>query len=628
MKSRVVFLILVLFSGLLLIVARLATIQIFPHQALSRYHDRLYSTVLSIPPHRGRILAAGGEELATTMTSYSLFADSERIEFPKELAKELSNFLGLQYKDTLKKLKSGKRFVWLKRFLNISQMTEIKAWGEKGLGFIEEGKRAYPDQNLLSQILGQVSSEGEGLEGLEKQYDDVLKGEKHSLAARRDARGRPILLDGQILSLSSDGETIQTTIDKSLQYELQRQLTQVVQEQRATGAQGVILNPKTGEVLAMSSVEANGKINRNRPVTDLFEPGSTFKVVTIASALKTGRIKPNTKYFCEFGKYQIGKRTIRDSDEKHAYGWLTMAEILRVSSNIGVTKIAFDVGQETFKKTLTEMGFSKRSGIDFPGEVSGLLKKGIWPTHLFSNISFGHGIGVTALQLANSYSAIANGGKLMRPYLVKQVLDSNGKVLESKTPEIVSQPLNKEEASLLRLMLSGVTQEGGTGVLAQINGYPVAGKTGTAQVVGPEGGYEKGAYISSFVGFLPANDPMFTILISVERPQKEYYGAQVAAPVFNKIASFALRRSGLLPVEVRPQAILNEPEESAAKTANLNDPEKMPSLKGMTLREVMNQFSGKNLSDVKLIGTGSAYDQSPAPGKAIKPTERVMVFFR
>ena len=398
------------------------------------------------------------------------------------------------------------------------------------------------------------------------------------------------------------------------------------------------MDPMTGEILAIGSYPTTGAENRrNHAISDIFEPGSTFKVVAASAALKSGRIQPSTKYFCENGKFKIGNHTIHEAEDSHGFGWLTLAEILEKSSNIGTTKMVFDVGQEKFRQMILDYGFSSKTGIDLPGEATGLLETGKWQEHLLSNISFGHGVGVTALQIANAYSTVANGGKLMRPFIVKRVVDFDGTVMTSREPQITRQVLKQKEASLLTLMLSGVTQEGGTGVLAKVDGYPVAGKTGTAQKVNPHGrGYLRGAYISSFAGFVPANNPQFTIYILVDHPKKQIYGAQVAAPVFQRLASFALHKRGFMPIEVSVARMLPTPtapsKSYAAKSLDHDTDlgiDEFPDFRGLTLREVAEQLSlASETKEIQFIGNGVATSQFPMPKTSWRKSQKIKIYFK
>ncbi|MDZ4678033.1 MAG: penicillin-binding transpeptidase domain-containing protein [Oligoflexia bacterium] len=665
MKSRIVLLVIAFLGLFSLLVARAFYLQLLPQENLERLRKNQYTTVVTLPPQRGKILDRNGVDLATSITSQSLYADPTLIEKPKRLAKKLAPLIGMSVREVYEKLIAPKRFIWLKRQLTPDTALIVKQLNEPGLRFVEEGKRAYPNQNLLAPVLGIVGSDGDGLEGLEKKYDLELKGEKRSVRSRRDARGRPLVVDGQLFELSGDGATIETTIDLELQYTLERELEEVVRKQEAIKATGIIMDPATGEVLAMGTYP---ETRRNNAVTDIFEPGSTFKIVTIAAALKTGKIQPNTKYFCENGKFKIGKRTIHESETDHKYEWLSLAEILEVSSNIGTAKVALDIGQAALKNTLHSFGFLTKSGIDFSGEASGMAEQGTWSDHLLTNISFGHGIGVSALQMANAYSAIANGGKLLRPYLVKRVIDSENNVVEQRKTEIVREVLTTKEASTLAMMLTGVTERGGTGMLARVDGYPVAGKTGTAQKVNPNGrGYLAKSYISSFAGFVPANNPQFTIYIMVDNPQHQFYGAQVVAPIFNRIASYALHKKGYMPIVVNENSVTKPVSVNAAVTKvdgmiaennkmarmpvkaqwsigqplNATEDEVIPDFTGLTVREVSQYLEkrseriktaqlnpSKREPEVLFLGTGVVQSQFPEPGVSWERYQQIKFQFK
>jgi cell division protein FtsI (penicillin-binding protein 3) len=292
-------------------------------------------------------------------------------------------------------------------------------------------------------------------------------------------------------------------------------------------------------------------------VTDMFEPGSTMKTFVMAAAIEKKKIEPNTKVFGEFGSYKIGKRVIREADAKHHFGWITATEVLAYSSNIGSTKIAQIVGEDDLREAYLRFGFGEPSGVDLPGEARGMVQPLPWREHLLANVSFGHGISATALQVANAYASVANGGWLKRPYIMKSIRDSEtGEVSEGK-PKTIRRVLGDDAAAKVRLMLSATTIGDGTGLNARVPGFPVAGKTGTAQRVLENGrGYEPGAYVSSFAGFLPANDPKFVIFVSLDKPRKNYYGGAVAAPVFARIARFAVSRAGLSPVLISAKNVI------------------------------------------------------------------------
>jgi len=682
LKSRIV----ILFSGLVLLwgvlVLRASVLQVFPNQRLETMKIRQFQTVITLQSRRGAIVDRSGRELAMSTKAYSVYADPKIIENKKWVSRKLGAIIGHSPESIQVKIKdSRKRFVWIQRILPEDQAKEIRALDVKGLQIVEEFKRVYPNENLLSQVIGFVGQEGQGLEGLELSFDQALQGNKKKVTVRRDARGRPLIADGLMFAENPDGAEIKLTVDADLQHVLETELNQTIAEFDADNAMGVILDAKTSAVLAMSSApsfDANKAMKlrpeqrRNRIVTDAFEPGSTLKTFVLATALREKIVQPNTKYNTENGKFQVGDRVIREAEAKDKWQHLTVSEILAFSSNIGTTKIAFDLGPEALRKGLVDFGFGQKSGVDLPGDAKGLMHGLPWRPHLLANISFGHGIAVTALQMANAYAAIANGGVLNAPYIVQSIYDpETGQSTEYK-PKPERRVLSQEDASSLRMMLTGVTSPGGTGVNAKVDGFLVAGKTGTAQKVNPQGGgYLKGAYVSSFGGFIPATDPKFVIFVMVDHPKRNsYYGSQVAAPLFATLASYAVRREGIAPVllseknfvdkesasplarqkksgkKPMPVAVSKEtkkqmqnlqnsilPEDQVVTAAQLLQKTEdvssdvVPDLTNLSLREALKQVSGQDLQ-LKVRGTGLVSEMIPAAGSVMPSNKKIMVILR
>ena len=353
----------------------------------------------------------------------------------------------------------------------------------------------------------------------------------------KDARGRPLLANGQVFLDHPDGADLYLTVDSGLQFKLETELQRVVEEFKAQSALGLILDAETSAVLAMANIptfnandplKSTESVRRNRVVTDSFEPGSTFKTFTVAGALSQGLVRPNTKIDCGEGELRIGQLVIREAHSRRKFGSLTVSGVLSYSSNIGSAKIALKLGDERLRETLKSFGFGKRLGFDLPGESRGILHTTPWRDHLLSNISFGHGITATPLQVAAAYAAIANGGLLKKPYMVQSIVSSETGmggtgVREDFGPEVIRRVLKPSEAATMKLILAGVTLPGGTGASARVHGFPVAGKTGTAQKVRVgRRGYSPGKYISSFVGFIPVHQPKYVIYIAVDSPEKEF----------------------------------------------------------------------------------------------------------
>ncbi|MES3039008.1 MAG: penicillin-binding protein 2, partial [Bdellovibrionota bacterium] len=568
MKSRLI-LIFMVFVGLwTVLILRAAYLQFLPHERLTNLQNRQFQTIVNLEARRGPILDRQGRDLALSTTTYSLYADPKILEGKRNVARKLAKELDDTYEVILNKIKDpSRRFVWIQRWMPQEKMQKIKAMKIRGLSFVEEWRRVYPNDSLLAHTLGFMGNEGQGLEGVELAYNKDLLGDHKKIIVRRDARGRPLMAEGLLFTENPDGDEIKLTIDSELQYALENELSSAVKEFEAGSAYGIILDAKTSAIRAIATAPAFDlnkaqrvapEIRRNRTITDSYEPGSTMKTFLIATALREKLIQPNTKFFCENGAMKVGDRIIREAEAREKFGWMTVTEILAVSSNIGSTKIAFEVGPEKLRQGLEDFGFGHKSGVDLPGEVRGTVLPLPWRQHLLANISFGHGVTASPLQIANAYAAIASGGTLHQPYIVESIRrHETGEVIETK-PKVIRQVLTKEDAEKMRMILTAVTGKGGSGINARVNGFLVGGKTGTAQKVNPTGrGYIKGGYISSFGGFIPAHDPQFVIYVAIDEPKKGYYGAQLAAPMFSRIASYAVRREGIAPLilseETSPQ---------------------------------------------------------------------------
>lgn len=652
MKSRIVLLFIgfcLLWSFLFL---RAASLQVMPNDRLKSLRDRQFRTVVTLQARRGAITDREGRDLALSTPAFSLYADPKIIENRRRAAQRLAPILGVSWPSLYKKIKNPeRRFVWIERRMEPEKADRIRALGIRGLSFVEEWRRVYPNESILAHTLGFLGGEGQPLEGLELAYDEALRGNRKKVVVRRDARGRPLVADGLLFQQNPDGHDLKLTVDAELQYMLESELAEAVRKFEADSAVGVVLEAKTSAIRAMATVptfDANkamrtgGEVRRNRVITDAFEPGSTLKPFVVASALKQGKLQPNSKYFCENGRYRIGDRTIRDSD--HKYGWLSVSEILAFSSNIGTAKIAFEVGADAYRQTLLDFGFGQRLGMEIPGEARGTLLPLPWRQHLLSNISFGHGIATTPLQMANGFAALVNGGTLNVPSIVEAIRDNeSGELIRSET-KVLRRVLTPEQSAQMRLMLTGVTAPGGTGVNAKVNGFIVGGKTGTAQKVDPKGrGYLKGAYISSFAGFIPAHDPKFVIYIAVDQPRKSYYGSQVAAPIFSRIASYAVRKEGLAPLILSDRNMIrqkNHPRDIASESEKAEKPlislrgrlleeiGEVPNLSNLSLREVLRQVSGKNLK-IKMVGSkGVVQETIPSAGDPVPEDREITVILK
>jgi cell division protein FtsI (penicillin-binding protein 3) len=620
----------VLFSMFSVLALRAFYIQIIPNERLKSFQEKQFNRVVTLQPTRGVILDRNKKELASSITAYSLFADPTIVESPKSAALKIAGILGRPANMVYRQISDkNKRFVWLGRQMPKEKKDKIAKFNIKGLGFVEESKRIYPNHNLLSQTLGFVGQEGQGLGGLEIKFNEELSGAQKKMLIQRDARGRPLLANGKLFSEQPDGSTLELTIDSELQYILEQELKKSVLENNADSSVGVVMDAQTNEVIAMSSfpdfnpneaLDANPDSRKNRAVSDPFEPGSTLKTFVVAGALRAGLLEPNTKYYCEKGSMKVADRIIRESSSDHKFEWLTVSEILAKSSNIGMVKIGFQLGAQKTKGILDEFGFGQKTGITLGGDSKGIVPPGPWREVSLANISFGQGIAVSALQIANAYTAIANGGILREPLLVKSITDPMTEEKEEFESKKIRRILTEEQAKTMLLMLMGVTQDEGTAKNARVAGFPVAGKTGTAQKVDSiHGGYMKGAYVSSFAGIIPAHNPKYVIYVAVDNPKKKkYYGSEVAAPVFAKVASYAVRRAGMSPIllteenvigtqsklEKKAKDIVMKLAEEVNKDIPKTDEDR---LVGLTVREVMEKTQNQKDTQVKIFGSGESY---------------------
>ncbi len=530
---------------------------------------------ITIAPLRGTVFDRHGESLAVSVDAESLWANPRMLRDAGyksgELAYRLASLIGVDPVSTARRLASDKYFVWIKRHLTPRQASLIKEMNIIGLSTTTESKRYYPYRELASHLLGYSNIDGQGIEGLELSLDDVLRGKEQSIVGLVDRRGQLVysrsLFDSEYLR----GADVVLTLDKTLQDIAERALGAALETHAAKGASLVMVQPATGEILAMANMPTynpnepgryHPEARRNRAVTDRFEPGSTVKPLTLAGALAAGVVSSNTWIDCENGKMEIDDYTVHDSMH---YGKLSLRDVLAKSSNVGVAKIAARMGRAQLYNVMHRFGFGDLTDVPLPGENQGILRDyHSWYDADVATIAFGQGIGVTNLQLAMAVAALANGGTLMEPLLVRDVIGSGKKALFSAKAKVRRRVVPEDIARLLTDMMVGVTQEGGTGVDAAITGFRVAGKTGTAQKADERrSGYADKKWTSSFVGFVPAEDPQLVISVVIDEPQHDiYYGGEVAGPVFKQVGAQALAYMGLLP------RLKAHPEKSVARRVN------------------------------------------------------------
>ncbi len=541
-RARIVVVEVFFFSFILLLGANAVKIQILDSNDLARKAENEYTGTVRIQGKRGEILDRNMNRLGTTIDALSVAASAKKIENPAKDARAIASVLKIDPVKLRKRLSSRRSFVPIKRKISPAEARELKALDIKGLIFQNDVIRFYPNRTLAGQVIGFTGSDAKGLEGLEYGYDSVLQGQRTRLTVTKDATGRQLDPEKRLQERFSGGSLV-LTIDRNIQYLSETALEDVVSRFRARSGMAVVMRPKTGEILAMALYpefnpnafsEFTRESWRNRVVTDPFEPGSVMKVFVAASAMDKGYCTSKSIFFCENGAYKVGSKVIHDT---HESGWLTLGQILKYSSNIGMVKITETTGKQALYDSLTGFGFGRKTGLGSPGESSGTLSSpGKWSTIDTSAITFGQGMSVTALQLAVGFSAIANDGVLMRPLLVQKTLLNTGETDQEFKPQVQRRVISKHTARTVRKMMRSVVSEGGTGFSAALEGYSVCGKTGTAQKVAKGGGgYSKYLYTAAFAGFAPEVNPELVVVVVVDEPRKSHYGSVVAAPAFKSI---------------------------------------------------------------------------------------------
>lgn len=543
--------------GFAVVLARLINLHILQAAELTQRADRQHWKAVTLEGARGTIYDRNGKVLAINVEVPSAFGVPTALGDLRGVSRRLASVLNLRAQDLEKKLRQDRHFVWLARKLDPDQGRQLQALSLDGIGVVMEGRRFYPKGPLLAHVLGFAGMDGEGLEGIERRYDRYLHGDKQIMLLERDALGRTVLPRGLQESGPDAGRHVTLTIDEVVQYIAEKELEEAVDSTRAKGGVAIVMDPYTGAVLAMA---VNPRFDpnvvkslspdrwRNRAIADTFEPGSTMKIFMTAAALEEQVVAPTTSLFGEFGQMSIANTVIHDHEK---LGWMTVTEMIHKSSNIGAAKTAMKLGERRLYEYLRKFGFGERTDADLPGEVSGLLKPTKeWGRRSLASIAMGQEVGVTALQLAAGVSVIANGGSLMKPYLVSEVHDSKGRVLAHMGPQVRRQVISPATARTMTSILEGVVTNG-TGTKAAIPGIRVAGKTGTAQKIDPRtGAYSSTMVVGSFIGFAPAENPRVAIVVVVDEPQVDAWGGAVAAPAFRRIAEQVLPQLGVSPNQV------------------------------------------------------------------------------
>ena len=580
---------------------------------------------------RGNIYDRNNVPLTQNIIHYSLGAQTFKIKDRAEFAAKIANSTGRDIEYYLKKIDTKKSFVVIEHKLRQNKVKPLLEQIIPGLVVERKSRRYYPQENIASQTVGFTDVDDKGLTGIEKEFNSYLAGKAGWVVKQVDGKGRSQIKTSFPIKPPIDGSNIQLTIDLEYQSILHEELNRRINETNAKGAIGIIINPQNGSILAMSSMpdfnpNQHGlspiENQKNRVLTDQFEPGSTYKVVTATAAVATNAVSLYEEFNCKEGKINVAGKIISDHE---IFGLLTFPQIIAHSSNVGMIKIAQKLGQEPLYTFSRDFGFGSPTGIQFPGESKGKLRQTKnWSEMSLAEVSIGYEVGVTALQLASAYAAIANGGYLIKPSLIKQILSAKGEVIYSEKPEIIRKIANPEIMETVKDMLVDVVQYG-TGEKAKIKGWSIAGKTGTAYKF-IDGAYSN-KYISNFAGFFPAEKPQVVGVIILDEPKYGYHwGGYGAAPVFRRIAQRIINVDDSIKhhkKEKRPTETVianNDNEKSLIALSTVNSLKKyqdgyaiVPNVRGMSIRKAKSILKKSNLR-AKFEGSGQVVWQSPAPG--------------
>jgi cell division protein FtsI (penicillin-binding protein 3) len=626
------------FLGLL---GRLAYLQVFKHEEYSRLAESQHAKTVPLRPKRGPILDRAGQALAVSSRADTLYVTPAKVEDPGRLAARLAPILGEPARELARKLSVSKKFAPVRRRLTPDMARAVRELREPALTLVEDSLRLYPNRELAAQLVGFEGADGRGLAGIEQVWDGHLAGVEGRAVVERDALGREMTGAPIVLKPSVAGQGIMLTVDATLQYLAEKEVDAAWRRTRAKSAMAVAMDPRTGEILAMairptynpnSFTSATDDDRRVRAVTDPFEPGSTFKVILAASALDEGVMRPTDRLYAENGAITVASTTIRDWKK---YGWLTFGEVLQNSSNVGSIKVGLSLGKERYYKYMTAFGFGAPTNLGLPGESRGQLRAPAqWSGLSLATMSIGQEVSVTAVQMVAAFAAVANGGRLMQPQIIRSVLDAQGRELRSFEPKAVRQVISPETARTLTEMMVNVVGNG-TGRNAAIAGYDVAGKTGTAQKMDPATKrYSHAPGVLSFVGFVPADDPRLAMIVLLDEPKNEKWGSEAAAPIFAAIGREALRYLNVPPRDSSPVPIVRDEVVAAAPDRPRATPVSsapfapalaeaapvgsdgqpvMPRLTGLSLRQAMEALAPHGVR-LEITGRGVVTYQSPAPG--------------
>lgn len=601
---------------------RIINLQIINYSFYKDKARKMHLSTIKQQIGRGTIFDRNNKILAESIKTQTIYICPREIKEKDKIIKVLKENLNVSESYLLKKVSSKRYFEYIKRKVDPVIAEKILSKNLSGVHAQTEEKRFYPMCESAVHIIGFTGTDNIGLEGLEFKYEKYLHGKIGRTQIRRDALGRPILIEPVEIRKAERGADLYLTIDSNLQFVAYDELKKAVERFKANSGTVIIMNPNSGEIYAMTNYPSYDPYNfmnyekqliRNKAITDFYEPGSTFKIFTMAAFLKEFKDGEQHKIFCGNGEYEYFGRKIHDHEK---YGWLTVPEVIKFSSNIGIVNLALKVGQEKLFNEYNKFGFGKETGIDLPGEAKGILRHyKNWDNISLTSIPYGQEIAVTSIQMAKAYSILANGGYYINLHIVDKIVRNN-KIVYKAVNTKMSRIIEENERLKLVSMLTKVTEKDGSGKKASIQGYSVAGKTGTAQKHNPDGkGYAPGKYIASFIGFLPADKPEVLTLVVIDEPKTIYFGSEVAAPVFKNLSRIAI--STLKISSDKTYIVKNKGEEERGN--------EMPDLFLMDIKEAKLLFKNSNLN-YKIFGNGhKIITQIPGAGEKINKNDIVYV---
>ncbi|HUP45242.1 MAG TPA: penicillin-binding transpeptidase domain-containing protein [Thermoanaerobaculia bacterium] len=631
-RRRVLLICAGLMTWMVIVIARLAQIQLAQTEHYTNRALRQQERTLALNPVRGSILDRAGRVLAESVAAESIYADPQAVVDRAATAKKLAGIPGLRLKasDIEARLRSDAGFVWIARQVPVEITATVRKLALPGIDFIEEHRRAYPRGSLAANVIGYVGVDGGGLAGIEHSFDSWVRGRPGKVTVLKDARRGVYLVGGEGANRPVDGHDLVLTIDSVVQFIAEKALNAAVERYRAAGGAAIVMDAQSGDILAMASVptfdpnrfaDFPSSAWRNRNVQDIYEPGSTFKIVAAAAGLEEGIVTPSQIVDCGEGAIRVANVDIREHGGKR-FGLLSFTDVMAHSSNVGIIRVALELGDRRFYNYIRRFGFGERTGVQLPGEAIGLLRQTTrWSQISSASIAIGQEVGATTLQVLRAISAIANGGVRVEPRIVQRVVDGEGETIhEPERPEPV-RVISERTAAVLNEMLKGVVAYG-TGMEGALAEHVVAGKTGTAQKA-VRGGYSPDRVLASFAGYVPADRPRLIILVAIDEPRFEQSGGKIAAPVFREIARATLRYLRVPPS--MPQRTIGIDGYALAAFSQRPRPADravVPDLRGLDARAAVAVATAGGLL-VEAVGSGVVKSQQPWPGEALPENRRI-----